>query len=160
MSREDILLKEYEICQQDSSSMVSAHWTVVGIFIGINTALLGAVAYMLNNGSYSNNIRWIVISLGLASIGILVCLCLWLNRVNFLVCINNRRMYQIERELGMAKNRLQKDMDKKELRKKLRKFCKFFPCIPSDGACPIKGVYTIYILLWIFLIIAAFSPCI
>jgi len=155
MSREGVLLKEYEICQQDSSNMISAHWTVVGIFIGINTGLLGAVAYILNSYSLGSNIRWIVGALGLASILIIACLYLWLRRVNFLVDINNRRMYQIERELGMAKTRLLDKCNKKACRE-LRRLGKPRPCIPCNGIYPIMGIYAVFIMLWIAAIVGAF----
>ncbi len=41
MNREEILLKEYEVCQQDINSRASRFWAIVGIFIPFNTALLG-----------------------------------------------------------------------------------------------------------------------
>ena len=133
MSREDTLLKEYEVCQQDSSSMVSAHWTVVGIFIGINTALLGAVAYLLN-GAPANHVRWIVVALGLFSLGVFASLWRWLNRVNSLVRANEQTMRWIETCLGM-KHR----------------------CKPQgDGSCAIKTIYMLFKLLWIAAIVAAY----
>ena len=137
MDREEKLLKQYEVCQHDSSSMVSAHWTVVGIFIGINAALLGAVAYMLSS-SFGSTVQWTVLALGLASGGIFVCLWAWLNRVNKRVRCNECLMRDIEGELNI------------EVKKKLR----------GDGSCPIRGIYGILILLWIAAIVGVFYfPC-
>jgi len=145
------LLTQYQVLQQDSRSKASTHWTVVSIFIGINTALLGAVAYMLSNRS--DNSQWIILILGLAFIGIFKCLCLWLNRVNFLLEMSKGKMQQIESLLNMVSDNI---LDTPEERKKKRRECKYFPCIPSDGALPVKGIYMVFSLLWLAAIIGAF----
>ena len=43
---EEVLLKEYEICQQSISLNATRYWTIVSIFIPVNTALLGWVVYI------------------------------------------------------------------------------------------------------------------
>jgi hypothetical protein len=47
MDREEILLKEYETCQSDKNSIGSLFWIIVGVFMAINTALLGALPYAI-----------------------------------------------------------------------------------------------------------------
>jgi len=128
---------QYQILQQDSRSKVSTHWTVVSIFIGVNTALIGGVAYILNNKS--DNTQWIVLFLGLAFIGIFICLWSWLNRVNGLLEYNDSLMLKIEKSLEI------------EERKKP----------PGNGSKPIKGIYVIFMILWVVFIILAFifSAC-
>jgi hypothetical protein len=129
----EALLVEYQVCQRDSNAIIRTHWIVVSIFVGINTALLGAIAYKLNS-----NIQWVVFSLGVALITIFICLWLWLDRVNKLVGINESLMRKIEKNLDIA------------VKEGLK----------GNGSYPIKGIYIVYILLWVFLIIAAFLPCV
>ena len=131
----EALLVEYQVCQQDSDAMIRTHWTVAGIFIGINTALVGAVAYMLNssNSSSGTHTQWIVLALGLALAGVFVCLWLWLDRVNRNVGANECVMRRIERCLHLP------------TREKP----------PGDGSWPVKGVYAIFIALWVAAIVGA-----
>jgi hypothetical protein len=110
MGREEVLLKEYEICQKSISTDASRYWVVVGIFIGINTALLGAIAYKIayNNLGHYRGFEWIVPTLvtifGIGMIIIITRLKLWATRVNWLIRIKYHRMQEIESELGMRAN--------------------------------------------------------
>jgi len=139
MGREEILLKEYEVCQKDSSSMISAHWTAAGVFLGINTAVLGAIAYgiLLRH----EKIQLLVLGLGVGVILIIVGLMFWTKRVSSLVNTNNKRMRQIERQLGMRKNLMVKQKEK------------------LTGIRIVIGMYSVLVLLWIYFIVMAFKLC-
>jgi hypothetical protein len=111
--KNDILLKEYEVCEQDISSTSINYWTLAGIFIGISSALLGGLLYgILTNiqvittisTSDALTLRIIISVLSGAIITILVFLYFWLKRVNYLADRNYERMREIELELGMWKS--------------------------------------------------------
>ena len=99
-----ILLKEYEICQQSINSHSSRFWVIVGIFIAINTALLGWVAVNIISKSPAANVEWIVYIqgnltwlvmtsvLGLGVTVVLIFLLFWLNRVNWFIRTTYYRM--------------------------------------------------------------------
>jgi len=104
----DILLKEYEICQADSAASARNFWTTFGFFVSFSTAIIGG---MIAFGFRTQSINEIhPIWLGLLLIfGIIVLIVLfflksWLERVNHFISVNNRRMREIEVELGMGKN--------------------------------------------------------
>ena len=120
-------LTEYQVCQQDINSRASRYWTIVGVFMAINTALLGWVAFsIISNGvSLNESVKWLVyinenfnwlvlvLVLGFGIIAILVFLMLWLKRVNCLIHISYYRMREIEFELRMAKNWIVDVLDNK-----------------------------------------------
>ena len=124
MDRQEILLKEYEVCQHDSSAMISAHWTVTGIFMGISTAVLGWILYsVISKSSSLESVKGLVLVFGVVIIILLILLLLWMKRVDFLVQINNQRMRIIETQLGMSKNRIVDVLDNhwKDMSKEQRK---------------------------------------
>jgi len=107
MSREDVLLKEYEICQQHINSIASRYWLTVGIFMAINTALLGGAAFSIiaeNEPVTIANLKWLVLVLGSGMIYIVMMLMRSLKRINFVIHVHFDRMREIESELGMFKN--------------------------------------------------------
>lgn len=116
MDRQEILLKEYELCQQDIIDTSSRYWTIVSIFMAVSTAILGAIATGLISGNFISQaiqrhalpqtlvVGSFVFVLGGGIITILVFLMKWLDRVNCLTVINYERMREIETELGMRKN--------------------------------------------------------
>jgi len=115
MSREDVLLKEYELCQTETDKNSVNYWTISGIFIGISTALLAAIAA----GLTSNNInKWMIFILvlifGLAIFSFHLLLYKLLKRINFLNRIDFQRMREIERELRMRKSGLVHGLDEWE----------------------------------------------
>ena len=133
MDKQGILLREYETCQEDSRAEASSYWTIFGIFISINTAIIGGLAYGLFNTNFINailnkeNIPNIIVKLTILTIlfmGIILItkfLESWLDRVNYLIQNNNRRMREIEIELGMWKNLRIHILDKwNRIRKKLK----------------------------------------
>ena len=44
---EQALLAEYRSCQQDNSSSGTTYWAISGIFISINSAILGSLLYTI-----------------------------------------------------------------------------------------------------------------
>ncbi len=52
MFNRDVLLTEYQVCQQYNSSSAQSYWTITGIFIGFSSVLLGGLLY----GILSNNL--------------------------------------------------------------------------------------------------------
>ncbi len=166
MNRQDVLLKEYEVCQQDINHNASQYWVVVGIFMGINTVLLGWVVYSIIQKSEppSENAKWLVVVLGLAVIAIVAVLWFWMNRVNFLIRISHHRMQEIETELGMRKNliiNLLDDGKKRGVKKEdiPTDLSKYYPP-PRSGATIVPWMFGIVIFLWVFFIVVAWFPCI
>lgn len=108
MGREEILLKEYELCEEDNNASSSNYWTTVGIFIGVNTALISAIGAGIIAGFI--NPRWpslvLVIAFGVIAIALVIIMHLWLYRVNHLIGVNHYRMREIENELGMMRGTL------------------------------------------------------
>ena len=165
MNRQEILLKEYEVCQQDGSSIASTHWTVVGIFIALNTALLGGAAYTILAGKLPlyENIKWLVLMFGVLVVLIAMFLRSWLNRANFLIFTNNFRMRQIEIELGMQKNRLVDLLDNhwndlsQEQRERFAELRnRYAPRLTRFRG--LNLIYFIVILLWMFFISVSWCP--
>jgi hypothetical protein len=107
--REDILLKEYELCQEANQHVANHYWLVVGVFMSVNTAILAAIAYGIMSGNFSADTKgWLffvaVLVLGLGIIFILYCYRRYLIRVDFQILMNYERMRDIEIELDMWKN--------------------------------------------------------
>lgn len=108
----ETLLKEYEVCQSHINSLGYQYWIGVGVFMAVNTALLGAFLY----GIVQSNIDFrffiiqiykylapslITIILGIGMIIILRSLIMWLKRINSNVQTFYVRMREIETILGM-----------------------------------------------------------
>jgi hypothetical protein len=104
MDRVQILLKEYEICHEDSNALASRFWSFANIFIPTNLALLGLLVSVMLTKTDISNAPFIVLFIGLAAIGILICVLLWLKRINHQHQFNYGRAHEIEFELGMWKN--------------------------------------------------------
>ncbi len=110
--KKEILLKEYEACQQDNQAQASRYWTILGIFISINTPIIGGLAVVLFSTDLIKEISniasfWIKLFILLISlVGIYTItrfLELSLDRAYYIVQNNNRRMLEIEIELGIWK---------------------------------------------------------
>jgi hypothetical protein len=117
MGREEILLKEYETCQSDVNSIGSLFWIVVGVFMTINTALLGALPYgILQSGGLRTIFKdyatrsellqllalgLLIVVLGGGMIAVLVFLKRYHKRTRHIVRFAHERMMHIEEELGM-----------------------------------------------------------
>jgi hypothetical protein len=114
MDEKEILLKEYEVCQQDIHAGDRDYWTLSAIFIGLSTALLGGLIFgIISNESFFNNlfcqnepnkilaVGLTVIIVGIAMIIILQKLKGWLRRKLFRAKINRERMREIEIVLRM-----------------------------------------------------------
>ena len=108
MDREEILLKEYEVCQRDADASARNFWTTFGFFVSFSTAIIGGMIAFGIRTQYINEIHPIWLGLILIfGIIVLIVLCFlksWLERVNYFIGSNNRRMRDIEIELGMEKN--------------------------------------------------------
>jgi len=162
MSREDVLLKEYEVCQQAIDTNISRYWTVVSIFIGINAVFLGAITYWM--AAYPcRNVEGLVRSILISVIGVVMIynifsLKRWLGRVNWLVGAKYFRMREIEVVLGMRANLIIDAVDHWEKlscqqRKELKP-------LHEDHVRPYKAlraprIYCSLIVLWGIFIVAA-----
>jgi hypothetical protein len=107
------MLTEYQACQNDNSSTAQNYWLLSGIFIGLSTALLGALLYgILTNFQVvttliekdAHTLRTIVAVIGASIIIILTFLYFWVKRIHYLADRNFARMREIELELGMWKS--------------------------------------------------------
>lgn len=129
MDREEILLKEYELCQHDKSSSSTSYWTLAGIFIGVSSAILAGLLYGIfaNNSLFQALVKILfsldeitndieikqvkvvavcMLLLGIAMIIIICKLWRWLRRTQFLAFRNDERMREIERILKMWKSHI------------------------------------------------------
>jgi len=120
--RQEVLLKEYEICQQDNNSIGSQIWLSASVLMSANVALLAWFAYVIikelplpeNTEGLVTVPEWLVTVLGIAIIAIFWSWNRWLNRMRFLKFINYERMREIESALGMRKNWRAYGLDKPE----------------------------------------------
>jgi hypothetical protein len=141
MDREEILVKEYEACQEDNKAQSSHYWTIFGIFFSVNTAIFGGIAYGLFSTTFirdilsanSTDLPQIFLTLFILSIivfGLILftyILKRWLDRVNFLIQTNNARVHEIEIILGTWRSLRIHIIDKWERVRNQRKF-KQKPC--------------------------------
>jgi hypothetical protein len=106
MERDEILLKEYEICEQDNNSASANNWTVIGIFASISVGSLAAIIFQLVDKPY-DTLKWhsflLVIIVAIMAIVVISFLKAWTGRVSFLLAQNNHRMREIEKILGMQR---------------------------------------------------------
>jgi len=103
MSKENVLLKEYEVCQQQNNSIGSQYWVIFGIFMSVSTVLLGWLAYSIVSERIPNA-GWPVFILGVCVILIFALLKRYFDRVNFIIDFNYDRMREIELDLDISKN--------------------------------------------------------
>lgn len=119
MSREEILLKEYEICQAESDASARNFWTTFGFFVSFSTAVIGGIiAFAVEKQAISKiHPLWLGLLLMFCILVLIVLFFLksWLKRVNHFIGINNSRMREIERELGMETKQLIWVLDRWEM---------------------------------------------
>ena len=110
MDRQQVLSREYEICQSKINSIGSQYWTIFSIFLPINTGLLvwllSSIITRNSLSTFGTDVRLLAVVLGIGMILIITFLWRYFNRVNFIISINYYRMRHIETELGMWSNRL------------------------------------------------------
>jgi hypothetical protein len=120
MDKEEILLKEYELCDEQNRSMSHEIWTSTTIFMSANVILLTGIVYaaissnllagIFSGCRYNTSIWPQIIPLGsilIVGVGIILIFFYWkgwLKRIKFLTIANYVRMRQIEKILGMRKN--------------------------------------------------------
>jgi hypothetical protein len=105
MSREEILLREYETCQAESDASARNFWTTFGFFVSFSTAVIGGIiAFAVQKQAVSGiDPLWLGLLLMFCIVVLIVLFFLksWLKRVDHFIGINNSRMREIELELGM-----------------------------------------------------------
>jgi len=107
MDREEILLKEYEVCQSHNNSLGSQAWVSISILVTVNVLLIGQVVVNIVLKSVpivGCSKLVLVILIALVMIMILWIFKRWDKRIDFMVLLNNERMRHIETTLGMWKN--------------------------------------------------------
>ena len=104
MEKKEILLKEYEVCQQDNIAASANAWTVISIFSSISIGSIGAVIYKTIEVNYDWRSLVLIIILSFMAIIVIHFLESWTKRATFLIGVNNNRMREIEKLLNMRKN--------------------------------------------------------
>ncbi len=106
MDREEIMLKEYELCQSDSNSYGNQSWISFSIIMSVNLVLIAQVVPLVFNSSRDSGYGRliVVVALSAAMIFILRLFKQWDKRAMFRIRLNNVRMREIENEF-MAINR-------------------------------------------------------
>jgi len=102
MSREEISLKEYEVCQQHNNTIGTQAWQATSIFLLVN---LGIVTFVFQRGTHNRDSFALVLVIGIIFILISYFWRRWVKRRGFVTKINYQRMREIEEELGLWKNR-------------------------------------------------------
>lgn len=106
----NILLKEYEILQNDANAIGSRFWTFTGIILGFSTAVLTGLGYLFISNYSAMEIEQrimasiFVLILSACIIAMLVMLNGWKKHTNSVAEFNYIRARDIELELGMWKN--------------------------------------------------------
>ena len=105
MSREEILLKEYETCQAEGDASARNFWTTFGFFVSFSTAVIGGIIAFAVVKQELTQIHpvWLILLLIFCALVLVVLFFLksWLERVNHFIAVTNNRMCEIELELGM-----------------------------------------------------------
>jgi hypothetical protein len=126
MADNGILLKEYELCEEQSISIGHEIWLATTIFLTVSVMSLTGLIYgaMTSNIFSKGNVDTppqivtIMILVGIVVVGIGIGISLWwwiqwIKRMQFLTRINYARMHEIEGCLGMYKNWLAYGFDLK-----------------------------------------------
>jgi hypothetical protein len=101
MNRRDVLLKEYEVCQQHINTIGTESWQASAIFLLVNA---GVLAYLFQIEHGEPHTLFMVLIIGIIFILIF---CFWkrfIKRMQFVQTITFERMREIEDELGLWKN--------------------------------------------------------
>ncbi|MFC1929269.1 hypothetical protein ACFLW6_00130 [Chloroflexota bacterium] len=100
MDREEILLKEYEVCQSYVNSLGNQFWVSMSIVIPINITAFGwIITKTLKPANCISVDLPILIILALIMTVVLWLFWLFFKRIQFLISINNKRMHEIESEI-------------------------------------------------------------
>jgi len=171
--KQEVLLREYEVCQQHNNSIGSQVWIATSVFMSVNVALFGSVVYsMISSSLLERNIKCLGLVLGVGIIVILYCWKRWLNRMQFLTSINYERMREIEEALEMRKNKIAWSLDhwgelreeeKEEFKKLNERYPRYgwweflwkrFPkYAPPRGFEGLRSIVQILMVLWIIFIV-------
>ncbi len=106
MEKDEILLKEYEMCQSYTNYLGTQYWVGLNIFITLNMALLGGVTYSIiqSDATLPESTRWLILALGVVAIIFSLLMRGLYLRNWFITQLNFSRMREIEDDLGMEKN--------------------------------------------------------
>ncbi|GAJ22391.1 unnamed protein product, partial [marine sediment metagenome] len=107
MEKEEILLKEYEVCQSHNNALGNQSWISISIITTVNLLLLGQLIPGLVSKSSTNNgypDLILLIILGSLLISILLLFRQWDKRVQFMTRLNHERMRGIETEIMNIKS--------------------------------------------------------
>jgi hypothetical protein len=118
-------LSEYQACQSHHDSISTEFWAVTAIIMSLSTALLGGIIFAILSKKTFNNIvdieltmKFLICAVGLGMIFILIITMFWLKRLQFLQRVFQKRMREIEEQLGMRKNWLTHGLDITNLKTK------------------------------------------
>ena len=173
MNKQNVLLKEYEVCQQHINAIGTQSWQSVSIFFLVNAIVLGFVLSMQehNNGSFVT-----VLVIGVAMSCIFWFWKLWVRRQQFVQLGKYVRMREIEEELGLWTNwyiwicenlnnnlinQMEYDSLPSEKREKIDELKKRY--VKPAGYSGLQNMALIIIASWLFIIIReailAFKLC-
>ena len=117
MSREDILLKEYEVAQTAVGTLSQQYWIGVGVFIAVNSAILAGLSVGVLQAPRELDLGQVVFAgvwalvISIAMIVVLRSLVVWQRRTTSTMRAIYVRMREIEAELGMARGLLIHGLD-------------------------------------------------
>lgn len=147
----EILLIEYQACQNESHYYGTTYWTIVGIFLSFITAI---AAFIVKNVLETDNAlldsnsneRWVIMGLSLLAIAIILVLGLWLKRTDKFMAKANVRGLEIAEQLKIKLNFMLKKIQDKGT--------------PLKGHCYAIILFILASIPWIFLAIISTSPCV
>lgn len=167
MDRQNVLLKEYEVCQQHINTLGTQNWQSASIFLLVNALIL---AFVFSMKTHDRDSFMLVLITGVMVSLIFYLWRSWIKRQQFVQVMAYQRMREIEQELGLWKNwyvcifdKLQsKELEEsrlnsfsKENSSRIRQLRDYYKCeyAKAAGYTGLKWIAIIIMVSWLFLIL-------
>jgi hypothetical protein len=169
MGKEEIQLKEYDVCQQHINNMNTQVWQATSIFLLVN---VGVLAYVFQRVKHDFDSLLIVLAVGIIFILVFHLWKRWINRAQYNMVVKWERMREIEDELGMwgnwyihildgLKSKEIKNEDlsilPREKQNKIKQLTKLYKSPGTVGFSGLRWIARLLMIGWGFLIIREFT---
>ena len=105
MDRNNILIAEYQTCQQHINSLGSQSWISISIIFSTNAVLVAGLGYALLPQNSNGLVYHLVLTLVICILAVVMILFMWLlmipwwRRLRYQIFVYNLRMQKIENEI-------------------------------------------------------------
>jgi hypothetical protein len=144
LSHDEVLLEEYKQIMSAYEHLDRVAWTMLGIFVPVAGGMFVYVAQHLEEYSLVATV-----SSGVLSVGVMMLAASMKTRLTDLIHIRDRRMIEIENELGMGQYKKLDELSRKKARKVHRAWLRI--------QVALKLFIVMLALAWIALIVARAS---